>query len=168
MLLCKWVLNFTKTDELNIQFRYLFYLALESFFKFSIDSWQRFVYMYIMWPTGFWLATLECAVESKRLHQKVQHVLNSSVLASSFCAGKKTDKELSLRSDISNRPFRKCKKKKKKYGLEEVLCNELCIITFYWVNQEWNTDTYFFLIFKVRLFLNLLHLWKIYIKHICM
>lgn len=87
MLLYKWVLNFTETDELNIQFRYLFYLALESFFKLSIDSWQRFVYMYIMWPTGFWLATPECAVESKRL-QKVQHVLNSSVLASSFCAGK--------------------------------------------------------------------------------
>ena len=167
MLLCKWVLNFTKTDELNIQFRYLFYLALESFFKFSIDSWQRFVYMYIMWPTGFWLATLECAVESKRL-QKVQHVLNSSVLASSFCAGKVSIKNLVYGLTFQTGHFVNVKKKKKKYGLEEVLCNELCIITFYWVNQEWNTDTYFFLIFKVRLFLNLLHLWKIYIKHICM
>ena len=127
MLLYKWVLNFTETDELNIRFRYLFYLALESFFKLSIDSWHRFVYMYIMRPTGFWLATLERAVESKRL-QKVQHLLNSSVLASSFYAGKVSIKNLVY--GLTFQTGHIVNVKKKKYGLEEVLCNELCIIPF--------------------------------------
>ena len=144
MLLYKWVLNFTETDELNIRFRYLFYLALESFFKLSIDSWHRFVYMYIMRPTGFWLATLECAVESKRL-QKVQHLLNSSVLASSFCAGKVSIKNLVYGLTFQTGHIVNVKKKiwTRRGIMYWTLHN-----TFYWVNQEWNTDTYFFLLSK--------------------
>ena len=66
-------------------------------------------------------------MESKRL-QEVQHLLNSSVLASSFCAGKVSIKNLVY--GLTFQTGHIVNVKKKKYGLEEVLCNELCIIPF--------------------------------------